>query len=126
MIKILFADDHAIVRDGLRQILSDATDLTVVGEASNGAEALDMARKLDFDLLLLDMTMPGVSGPDLIRRLLSDKPAMKILVLSMNNESQSVHRALKAGAAGYVTKDSDQTVLFSAIRAVASGGKFID
>ena len=100
--------------------------MKVVAEASNGAEVLEMARNLEFDVLLLDMTMPGVSGAELIRRLLADDPSMKILVLSMNNESQSVNRALKAGASGYVTKDSDQLVLFSAIRKVASGHKFID
>lgn len=126
MIKILIAEDHAIVRNGLRQIFSDSTDLEVVGEATNGSEVLELARKLAFDLLLLDMTMPGVTGPELIKRLLAEHPAMKILVLSMNNESQSVNRALKAGASGYVTKDSDQTVLFAAIRKVASGQKFID
>jgi DNA-binding NarL/FixJ family response regulator len=126
MIRILFAEDHAIVRNGLRQIFSDAPEIAVVGEASNGGEVLEMARKLEFDLLLMDLTMPGVSGPDLIRRLLADNPAMKILVLSMNNESQTVNRALNAGAAGYVTKDSDQTVLLTAIRKVASGSKFID
>lgn len=126
MIRILFAEDHAIVRNGLNQIFSDAPDITVAGEAANGNEVLELARKLKFDLLLMDMTMPGLSGPELIRRLLADKPAMRILVLSMNNESQTVNRALKAGAAGYVTKDSDQTVLLAAIRKVAAGGKFID
>ncbi len=126
MIKILIAEDHAIVRNGLRQIFSDTTDLEVVGEATNGAEALESARKFAFDLLLLDMTMPGVSGPELIKRLRAEQPSMKILVLSMNNESQSVNRVLKAGASGYVTKDSDQTVLLAAIRKVAAGQKFID
>lgn len=126
MIKILIAEDHAIVRNGLRQIFSDTTDLEVVGEATNGSEVLELARKSDFDLLLLDMTMPGVTGPELIKRLLAEHPSMKILVLSMNNESQSVNRALKAGASGYVTKDSDQTVLLAAIRKVAAGHKYID
>ncbi len=126
MIRILIAEDHAIVRNGLRQIVSDTTDMEVVGEATNGTEVLEAARKFEFDLLLLDMTMPGISGPDLIKRLLAEQPSMKILVLSMNNESQSVNRALKAGASGYVTKDSDQTVLFAAIRKVAAGQKFID
>lgn len=126
MIKILFAEDHAIVRNGLKQIFADAPDITVVGEASNGAEVLEMARNLKFDVVLTDLTMPGVSGPDLIRRLLAGNPATKILVLSMNTESQTVSRALQAGAAGYVTKDSDQTVLLTAIRKVAAGGKFMD
>jgi DNA-binding NarL/FixJ family response regulator len=126
MINILFAEDHAIVRNGLKQIFDDAPDITVVGEAANGAEVLEIARKLEFDVLLTDLTMPGVSGTELIKRLLADNPAMKILVLSMNIESQTVNRTLNAGAAGYVTKDSDQSVLLAAIRKVASGGKFID
>lgn len=126
MIKLLFAEDHAIVRNGLNQIFSDAPDITVVGEAANGTELLELARKKDFDLLLMDLTMPGVSGPELIKRLLADRPELKIVVLSMNNESQTVNRALKAGAAGYVTKDSDQTVLLTAIRKVVAGSKFID
>lgn len=126
MIRILLADDHAIVRNGLKQIFAGYPDLQVVGEASNGAEILELARHSRFSLLLLDMTMPGVSGADLIRRLRAEHPAMQILVLSMHNESQVVSRALKAGAAGYVTKDSDQEILITAIRKVASGNKFID
>ena len=121
MIRILFAEDHAIVRNGLNQIFSDAPDIT-----ANGTELLELARKKNFDVVLTDLIMPGVSGPELIKRLLADHPDVRILVLSMNNESQSVNRALKAGAAGYVTKDSDQTVLLTAIRKVAAGGKFID
>lgn len=126
MIRILLADDHAIVRNGLKQIFAGYPDLQVVGEASNGAEILELVRNSQFDLLLLDMTMPGVSGADLIRRLRASQPAIQILVLSMHNESQVVSRALKAGAAGYVTKDSDQEILVTAVRKVASGHKFID
>lgn len=126
MIRILLTDDHAIVRNGLKQIFAGYPDLEVVGEASNGAEVLDLVRKLKFDLLLLDMTMPGISGADLIRRLRAENPSIKILVLSMHNESQIVSRALKAGAAGYVTKDSDQEILITAIRKIAAGNKFID
>lgn len=126
MIRILLADDHAIVRNGLKQIIAGTPDMEVVGEASNGAEVLEMARKLKFDLLLLDMTMPGISGADLIRRLRAENPVIQILVLSMHNEAQIVSRALKAGASGYVTKDSDQEILVAAICKVASGNKFID
>lgn len=126
MIRILLADDHAIVRNGLKQIFSGYPDLQVVGEASSGTEILELVRNSGFDLLLLDMTMPGISGADLIRRLRAELPAIRILVLSMHNESQVVSRALKAGAAGYVTKDSDQEILISAIRKVAAGRKFID
>lgn len=126
MIRILLTDDHAIVRNGLKQIFAGYPDLAVVGEASNGAEVLELVRKLKFDLLLLDMTMPGISGADLIRRLRAENPSIKILVLSMHNESQIVSRALKAGATGYVTKDSDQEILITAIRKIAAGNKFID
>lgn len=126
MIRILLADDHAIVRNGLKQIFTGYPDLQVVGEASNGAEILALVRNTPFNVLLLDMTMPGVSGADLIRRLRAEHPAMQILVLSMHNEAPVVSRALKAGAAGYVTKDSDQEILITAIRKVATGSKFID
>ena len=126
IIRILLADDHAIVRNGLKQIIAGAADMAVVGEAANGADVLELARKLEFDLLLLDMTMPGVSGAELIRRLRVNDPAMHILVLSMHNEAQVVGGALKAGASGYVTKDSDQEILLLAIRKVASGNRFID
>ena len=126
MIRLLLADDHTIVRNGLKQIMAGTTDIVVAGEASSGAEVLEIARKIKFDLLLLDLNMPGVSGPDLIRRVLAENQLVRILVLSMHNESQVVSRALQAGACGYVTKDSDQEILISAIRAVAAGGKFID
>ena len=126
MIRILLADDHAIVRNGLKQIFAGYPDLQVVGEACNGAEILALVRNTPFNVLLLDMTMPGVSGADLIRRLRAGHPAMQILVLSMHNEAPVVSRALKAGAAGYVTKDSDQEILVTAIRKVAAGSKFID
>jgi DNA-binding NarL/FixJ family response regulator len=126
MIKIFIVDDHAIVRHGLRQMFSNTPDIKVVGEASNGTEALQLIRDLKIDVLLMDMTMPGLSGADLIRRILAENPSIRILVLSMNNESQLINRTLKAGAVGYVTKDSGQAILFSAIRKVASGSKFID
>lgn len=126
MIRILLADDHAIVRNGLKQIIAGTPDLQVTGEAASGAEALEMARKNPPDLLLLDMNMPGISGADLIRRLRADHPSIPILVLSMHNEAQMVSRALKAGASGYVTKDSDQEILLAGIRKVATGNRYID
>ncbi len=126
MIRILIADDHAIVRGGLKQIIATTTDIVAAGEATHGAEVIDKVRQADLDLLLLDMTMPGLSGVDLVRRVRGDKPDLPILVLSMHNEGQVVSRALRAGAAGYVTKDSDPTILLSAIRKVAAGGRFID
>lgn|SRR5512139_194045 len=126
MIRILLADDHAIVRNGLKQIIAGASDLQVIGEAASGPEVLELARKTPPDLLLLDMTMPGISGADLIRRLRADHPNVPILVLSMHNEAQVVSRALKAGASGYVTKDSDQEILLAGIRKVAAGSRYID
>ncbi|MBZ0126983.1 MAG: DNA-binding response regulator [Rhodocyclales bacterium] len=126
MIRILIADDHAIVRGGLKQIIATTTDIVAAGEATHGAEVIDKVRQADLDLLLLDMTMPGLSGVDLVRRVRGDKPDLPILVLSMHNEGQVVSRALRAGAAGYVTKDSDPAILLSAIRKVAAGGRFID
>lgn len=126
MIKVLIADDHAIVRGGLRQLLAATDDIVVVGEAADGQSLLTQLPRLDCQLLLLDMSMPGISGLDLIRRLKTEWPMLPILVLSMHNEGQIVMRALRAGASGYVTKDSDTGVLLAAIRKVGGGGKFID
>jgi DNA-binding NarL/FixJ family response regulator len=126
MISIFIADDHAIVRSGLKQIVATTTDIAVVGEAAHGAEVVDKLRACNVDLLLLDMTMPGISGVDLIRRVRAEQPTLPILVLSIHNEGQVVSRALRAGATGYVTKDSDLEVLLAAIRKLAAGGRFID
>lgn len=126
MIRILIADDHAIVRSGLKQVIATTADLEVVGEATRGTEVVDLVRAGGFELLLMDMTMPGLSGIDLIRRLKAEAPGLPILVLSMHNEGQVVSRALRAGAAGYVTKDSDPGILLAAIRKVAGGGHFLD
>ncbi|MCZ8253297.1 MAG: response regulator transcription factor [Hylemonella sp.] len=125
MIRLMIADDHAIVRSGLRQLLSLAPDISVASEAVDGAQVLEGLRRELPDLLLLDINMPGLSGPDLIVRIKSHWPALPILVLSMHNEGQVAARVLKAGASGYVTKDSEMEVLLGAIRRVASGGKFI-
>lgn len=126
MIKVLIADDHAIMRAGLRQILTATADMVVAGEATHGQSVLEQLNLLECHVILLDMSMPGLSGLDLIRRLRIDRPKLPILVLSMHNEGQIVTRALRAGASGYVTKDSDPNVLLTAIRKVARGGKFID
>lgn len=126
MTNILIADDHAIVRRGLRQIVATSADITVSAEAADGAEVLDKLRRNPIDLLLLDMNMPGISGLDLIGRVRIEWPALGILVLSMHNEAQVASRALKAGASGYITKDSDPDILMTAIRKVAQGGRFID
>ncbi|HEX9184992.1 MAG TPA: response regulator transcription factor [Burkholderiales bacterium] len=125
MIRVLLADDHEIVRDGLKRILGASSDVQVAGEAANGDEALALARMNDYDLALLDMSMPGLSGIDLIKRLKLEKPKMKLLVLSMHGEPQYAARALKAGAAGYLTKDSAAEQLVGAIRKVAAGGVLV-
>jgi DNA-binding NarL/FixJ family response regulator len=126
MIKVILADDHQIVRQGLRQLLALAPDVSVVGEAANGQEVLALIDLVDCDVLLLDMTMPGLCGVELIKRIKQCRHVPLILVLSMHNEGQIVTRALKAGAVGYITKDSDPEMLVSALRKVAKGGKFID
>ena len=125
MIRIVVADDHAIVREGLKQLLSATSDLSVVGEAQNGHEVLAQVRALDFDVLLLDMSMPGKSGIELIKQVRAEKPKLRILVLSMHEEEQYAVRAIKAGASGYLTKDSASAQIVSAIRKVAGGGAFI-
>jgi DNA-binding NarL/FixJ family response regulator len=125
MIRIVVADDHTIVREGLKQLLAAAGDLEVVGEAKDGHEVLERVRALDFDLLLLDMSMPGKSGIELIKQVRAEKTKLRILVLSMHEEHQYAVRAIRAGAAGYLTKESASRQLVDAIRKVASGGAFI-
>jgi DNA-binding NarL/FixJ family response regulator len=126
MIRIIIADDHAIVRSGLKQIFATTSDIVVSSEATRGDEVLEQWYRVPCDLLLLDMTMQGLSGVDLIKYLHDENPALPILILSMHNEAQIIARALKAGAAGYVTKDSEPEILLMAIRKVANGGRFID
>jgi DNA-binding NarL/FixJ family response regulator len=126
MIRILIADDHAIVRGGLKQLFAMVKDVVVAGEAVNGMQAIEFLRRTPVDLALLDLTMPGMSGIDLITRLRSVFPDLPILVLSMRNEPQVVRQVLKAGASGYLTKDSEPEMLVVAIRKAAAGGRFID
>jgi len=125
MIRIVIADDHTIVREGLKQVLSAASDLTIVGEAQNGHEVLQRVREQDFDVLLLDMSMPGKSGIELIKQVRAEKPRLRIMVLSMHQEPQYAVRAIRAGASGYLTKESASAQLVSAIRKVAGGGAYI-
>ena len=125
MTRILIADDHTLVRDGLKRILAAASDLTVAAEAVDGDQALARVRAEEFDLVLLDLSMPGLSGVDLIKRLKLERPGLKILVLSMHGEQQYAVRAYKAGASGYLTKDSASAELVSAIRKIAAGGVYI-
>jgi DNA-binding NarL/FixJ family response regulator len=123
--RVLIADDHSIVRDGLKRILAATPDLQVAGEAASGDAALAAVKANDYDVVMLDMSMPGLSGIDLIKRLKLEKPTLKILVLSMHGESQYAARALKAGAAGYLNKDSPAEALLGALRKIAAGGVHI-
>lgn len=123
--RILIADDHTIMRDGLKQILADYSDIEVAGEAGDGTEALQKIRQQEWDIVILDMSMPGKSGIELLKQIKTEKPALPILVLSMNKEEQYAGRALKAGASGYLCKDSASSQLVCAIRKVAAGGIFI-
>ena len=125
MIRLLVADDHKIVRDGLKRILAATPDLQVADEAASGDEALRLVRSNDYEVAVLDMSMPGLAGIDLIKRLKLEKPKLKLLVLSMHGEAQYAARALKAGASGYLNKDSAAEQLVGAIRKIAAGGVHI-
>jgi DNA-binding NarL/FixJ family response regulator len=125
-IRILIADDHALMREGVKQLIALSSDVDVVAEAENGEQVMELLPGGGFDLILLDMTMPGVSGVDLISWIRVHNPSLPILVLSMHNEPRVVMRALQAGASGYLTKDNDPRHLMMGIRKVAAGGQFID
>lgn len=126
MINVFIADDHAMMREGVRRIIVGAPEMTVVGEAVSGDEVLDKVAGLECDILMLDMTMPGISGLELIKSIKKRHPRLPILILSMHNAGKIVAAALKAGADGYLTKDSDPDRLVDVIRTVAGGGKYID
>jgi DNA-binding NarL/FixJ family response regulator len=125
MIRIFIADDHDILRAGLKHILADSGDIAVAGEASNGIETLAMLRQAPFDALVLDLSMPGRSGIELIKQIKSELPKLPILILSMHKEDLYAVRALKAGASRYLCKDNAEALLAEAIRKVAEGGLFI-
>jgi DNA-binding NarL/FixJ family response regulator len=125
MIRVLLADDHKIVREGLRRVLAAASDIEVAAEAADGNAALALLKANEYDVVMLDMSMPGLSGMDLIRRLKIEKPGLQILVLSMHGERQYAGRALKAGASGYLNKDSAAELLVSTLRKIAGGGMHI-
>ena len=124
-IRIIVADDHPILRAGLVSVLNASPDLRVVAEAGNGAEVLRAMRDVAFDVLLLDVSMPGKSGLDLVRQIRSDNPRLPILIVSSHPEDQYALRAIKAGASGYVTKMSAPADLVTAVRTVSNGRKFI-
>jgi len=125
MTRILIADDHAIVRKGLVQILTESADTIVVDEAANGEEALDKALNSDYDLVLLDISMPGRGGLDVLKELKSRSSKPPVLMLSMHPEEHYAVRALRAGASGYLTKGSASDELVQAIQKVLSGGRYI-
>lgn len=122
MIRVLLADDHPIVRDGLRRLLAADPHFEVAAEAADGDQALALVRANDYDVAVLDLSMPGLSGLDLVKRLKLERPALRVLVLSMHGEQQYAARALKAGASGYVNKDTAAEQLLGALRKVAAGG----
>ncbi len=124
-IEVLVADDHAIIRDGLKKILADTTDLVVAGEAANGNAALEKVRERDWGVVVLDMSMPGRSGLELIKLMKAERPKLPILVFSMHQEEQFAVRAIRAGASGYLSKEGDSDMLLPAIRRVASGDAFV-
>ncbi len=125
MIRIVIADDHAIMREGLKRILHDVVDIDVAAEAADGFEVLNLVRRGGFEVLLLDMSMPGRSGVELIRQIKDEAPKLIILVLTMYEEDQYAVRAIRAGATGYITKDTAGTQLVGAIRKVAAGRPYI-
>jgi DNA-binding NarL/FixJ family response regulator len=125
MTRIVLADDHKIVRDGLKRILAATHDLEVAAEAADGDELLKLVRANDYDVAVIDMSMPGLAGPALVKRLKSEKPRLRVLVLSMHGEQQYAARVLKAGASGYLNKDSAAEQLVGAIRKIAAGGVHI-
>ena len=125
VIKILLVDDHTIVRQGLKLILSAQADLQVIGEAANGREAIDLAEKLQPDMVLMDVAMPELNGIEATRRMMESTPRLRVLVLSMHKEPVYVREILKAGARGYILKDAIDTELLSAVRALARGDGYI-
>ncbi len=125
MIKILIADDHAIVREGLKQIIADVSDMVISGEAGNAQEAMEEVRKGNYDVLVLDFSMPGGSGLDVLKNIKNEKPELPVLMLSIHPEEQYAVRLLRAGASGYLTKESASDELIAAIRRVSQGRKYI-
>ena len=125
MMKVLIADDHAVVRRGLREILATEQDMVVVGEAKDGHDALELARKLDWDVAVLDYSMPGRSGLELIKEIKRERPGRPVLILTMLPEEVHAAQVFKAGGAGYINKESAGEELTAAIRKVANGGKYV-
>jgi len=125
MIKVLIADDHALIRKGLRQLLDDTDDMRVTGEAENGMQAVRMVDETPYDVVLLDISMPDKHGIEVLKQLKTNHPQLPVLMLSMHAEEQYALRSMKSGAAGYLNKQSAPLQLVTAIRQVASGRKYI-
>jgi DNA-binding NarL/FixJ family response regulator len=125
VIRVLVADDHAVVRRGLRQMLAETGDIEVAAEAATAAEALELVRRERFDVAVTDLSLPGRGGLDLLRDLKSERPDLPVLILSVHPEDQYAVRALKAGAAGYLTKESPPEILVEAVRRAAAGGRYV-
>ncbi len=125
MTRLLLADDHALVRDGLRHILKSASGFEVVGEASDSVTTVALIRACPAEVLVLDLSMPGRNGVELIKQIKDEKPALRILVLTMHAEQQYAVRAFKAGASGYLTKESASAELVAAVTKVAAGGVYV-
>ena len=125
LIKVLIADDHAVVREGLKQILSGTSDIVVAAEARNGDEVMDKLAQEDIDFVVLDITMPCRNGLDVLRDIKSQRPGLPVLILSMYPEEQYALRVLKAGASGYLSKESAPDELIKAIRQISQGKKYI-
>ncbi|MFB0515405.1 MAG: response regulator [Candidatus Neomarinimicrobiota bacterium] len=125
MIRVLIADDHTIFRAGLRQILNEIPDITALDEASNGKEILARLAQTQYDVILLDISMPGESGVEVLKQIKHVRPEQAVLILSMHPEEQYALRILRAGALGYLTKESAPEELIAAIRKVAAGGRYI-
>lgn len=126
MVRVLIGDDHAIVRQGLKQILADENANFVCGEAENGQMVLDKINKESWDVIILDISMPGISGIEILKEIKKVKSKLPVLVLTMHSEDQFALRAIKAGASGYLTKDSAPEELVKAIKKVLSGGKYVN
>jgi two-component system, NarL family, invasion response regulator UvrY len=125
MIRIFIADDHAIVRKGLKQILSETPDMFVAAEAGSGEEALKRIAHNKFDIVLLDISLPGKSGLDILMQIKKEKPKLPVVILSVHTEEQYAMRAFKAGASGYLTKESAPEELILALRKISRGGKYV-
>ncbi|MDB4970372.1 MAG: DNA-binding response regulator, LuxR family protein [Myxococcales bacterium] len=124
MIRVFIADDHAIVRHGLRELISSTTDMKVVGEATDGRQLLNAAPTLECDVVILDLSLPKVNGPEVLRRIKQERPSLNILVLTMYPEDQYAVALLRSGASAYLCKDRPSTELLEAIRRVAAGGTY--